>query len=297
MAMSRAFVAAGMAWSRRVLAGVALAVMVCSSAAQATDAIGRVISVTGAGRILRSGSEIAVARNLAIHRDDRLFTNSNSKMVVRFQDNTELSMGADSEVLLDRFVYDNSQGDLAFAARLARGGASFITGSIAKLQPNRFRVKLPMATIGVRGTHFAVNLDVAGRFATEASGRLARNAAGATIPLSNSSGNAPVATFTLLANPDQSHGAIDIRAMNGQTTVLDEIAEGTSLSPGLVFSEPGLLSEAEIVARHGLALFGEDITAIQDSGDLSSATDESGMTSSTTAPEGSVKLNVTIDVE
>ena len=66
-----------------------------------------------------------------------------------FRDGSALSVGANAEITIDRFVYDpnSHNGDLAFTA--TRGAFRFVGGAISK--KNEVKVTTPSANIGVRG--------------------------------------------------------------------------------------------------------------------------------------------------
>ena len=66
-----------------------------------------------------------------------------------FEDQTKLEIGALSEVVLDRFVYDPNRSDSEVAVSIAKGIARFTTGV---LRHESYKINTPAATIGVRGT-------------------------------------------------------------------------------------------------------------------------------------------------
>ena len=66
-----------------------------------------------------------------------------------FEDQTKLEIGALSEVVLDRFVYDPNRSNSEVAVSVAKGIARFTTGVLAH---ESYKINTPTATIGVRGT-------------------------------------------------------------------------------------------------------------------------------------------------
>jgi hypothetical protein len=79
--------------------------------------------------------------------------------VIRFQDKTQIQVGAGSTVVLDKFVYDPSTSTGDAAIKFGTGVFRFITGDIK----NKDAVKLstPTTSLTIRGTKFilAVGLD------------------------------------------------------------------------------------------------------------------------------------------
>ena len=96
---------------------------------------------TAAPAVMRAG--IDVFANEVIRTGDR----SASKVV--FQDNTNLSIGAGSQVTLDRFVFDPDPNKSQVALSIARGVVRFSTGNLPK---SAYQITTPTATIGIRGT-------------------------------------------------------------------------------------------------------------------------------------------------
>jgi hypothetical protein len=56
-------------------------------------------------------------------------------------------------------LFQPDQGGFSFLCQLIQGTAAFVSGQIAKLAPEAMQVQTPIATIGVRGTHFAVQAE------------------------------------------------------------------------------------------------------------------------------------------
>lgn len=71
-------------------------------------------------------------------------------------DETIFTIGPNSDLVLDRFVYDPDTGIGTATAQIIRGMLRFVTGKIHRLQPDRFKVRLNVGTIGIRGTDLEV---------------------------------------------------------------------------------------------------------------------------------------------
>src|SRR5215475_3239435 len=86
-------------------------------------------------------------------------TGEASQAQLLFLDQTNLSVGARSEVKLDRFVYnpDRKTGNVVIEA--SRGAFRFVSGS---QNPRSYTIKTPFATIGVRGTIFSTQIGKTG---------------------------------------------------------------------------------------------------------------------------------------
>lgn len=96
------------------------------------------------GRIMESGK--------TVYHLDKIATDSRSRMQVMLLDETVFTIGPDSEMFLDEFVYDPFTDKGKVTARVTKGVFRFVTGKIASREPSKMKVKLPKATIGIRGT-------------------------------------------------------------------------------------------------------------------------------------------------
>jgi hypothetical protein len=75
------------------------------------------------------------------------------------RDDTRLSLGPESEIRIDRFLFAPAKGHLALVVKMARGVMAFVSGNIAKLSHDAVRVETPVAIVGVRGTQFLVKVE------------------------------------------------------------------------------------------------------------------------------------------
>src|SRR5262249_4343733 len=97
----------------------------------------------------QAGSGRALSPGASVFESETVRTGSESIAQLLFLDQTTLSVGPRSEVVLDRFVYDSSRstGDVILSA--TRGAFRFVSGS---QNPLSYKINTPAATIGVRGT-------------------------------------------------------------------------------------------------------------------------------------------------
>jgi hypothetical protein len=70
-----------------------------------------------------------------------------------------MSFGPDTEFVVDEYLYAPVQGKLRLGSKLAKGSLNYVSGVIAKLQPDAVTVRTPSGTIGVRGTQFVVKVE------------------------------------------------------------------------------------------------------------------------------------------
>jgi hypothetical protein len=85
----------------------------------------------------------------AVFQNQVLVTDGSGSAQFLFIDETVFSIGPNSHVTLDEFVYNASQGTGQVLLNVSQGAFRFITGSAA---PESYTVRTPTATIGMRGT-------------------------------------------------------------------------------------------------------------------------------------------------
>jgi hypothetical protein len=78
---------------------------------------------------------------------------------VTLKDDSRISLGPNSEVRLDRFLFAPATDGVGFGLTILRGLLAYISGRIAKLSPDAVRLETPSAILGVRGTHLVIRVD------------------------------------------------------------------------------------------------------------------------------------------
>ncbi len=82
-------------------------------------------------------------------QDERIISTGGGGGQVLFLDQTSLTIAPNSEVVLDRYVYDPASDTGEMAVTVLRGAMRFVGGRISKTSPAL--IKTPTATIGIRG--------------------------------------------------------------------------------------------------------------------------------------------------
>src|ERR1700730_10850318 len=157
-----------------------------SAVAASLFAIGAVLAPLPASAASKIGVASAVkndvragGRHLPVAGDvnaqERIVTGQASNAQLLFLDQTNLNIGPNSEVTLDRFVYDpNRGGNVVINA--SKGAFRFVSGS---QRPGTYQIKTPVATVGVRGSvgdffvgnGFLILINVSGSFQITLNGK------------------------------------------------------------------------------------------------------------------------------
>ena len=123
------------------------------------EIVGSVKKVTGKAFLGRGEERVAAHIGDHLFGGDVLITSAKSSMGVIFRDDTIISLGSNSEVRIDDFVFRPAEGRMNFLVNVGKGTAQFISGQMAKLSPESVQVETPLSTIGIRGTRFLVKVD------------------------------------------------------------------------------------------------------------------------------------------
>ena len=87
---------------------------------------------------------------------DTIISKSKSNAQILFLDQTVLTLGEETELTIDEFVYDPNSQDGSFVSTVKTGTVKFITGQISQKNPDNLEVKVPAGTLGARGTEFVI---------------------------------------------------------------------------------------------------------------------------------------------
>lgn len=131
-----------------------------SAAATATaTAVGYVKTTAGDVWITTQGQVVKAALGTAIFQGSRLKTGANSSLGIAFIDNTVISFGAETESVVDEYLYAPNQSQFGLGMNLVKGTLNYMSGLIAKLKPESVTIKTPTGIIGVRGTRFVARVE------------------------------------------------------------------------------------------------------------------------------------------
>lgn len=152
MAFRNDFPSVAVAWIiAAVLAGPAVAAeSEIGAASQVVNTVTGTLATTHQTAPLRAGIDV--------FQNEVIDTADNSASRVTFQDHTDLAIGPQSSVVLDRFVFDPDPSKSAVAISIAKGVARFSTGLLPK--PD-YALSTPSAQIGIRGTVLTITVSAA----------------------------------------------------------------------------------------------------------------------------------------
>lgn len=124
----------------------------------AQENIGSVKTLQGTAHILREGASFPAETGMTLRQGDLLKTGRNSSLGIILRDDTLLSLGSNTELEINEFLFDPAEESLSLIVRMVRGIASYVSGKIAQLAPETVKFETPVGMIGVRGTRFLVQI-------------------------------------------------------------------------------------------------------------------------------------------
>ena len=90
---------------------------------------------------------------------DTIKTDESGKSQIMFLDQTVMTIGSSTELIIDEFVYDPENTDGKLLSTIKSGSIKILTGKISEKNPENLVVDTPAGTIGTRGTEFKAAID------------------------------------------------------------------------------------------------------------------------------------------
>ncbi|NNJ64440.1 MAG: hypothetical protein HKP16_02660 [Xanthomonadales bacterium] len=128
-----------------------------STVAAAQDSSGMVVASRGEVIALSNGGSRELKQGDFIFVSDEIMTSNRSFAVLQFEDGAKVTVRPDSTLIIEQYLYAGNDDDAA-TLNLVEGGLRVITGAMAKSNPENYKVRTPVALMGVRGTEFSIML-------------------------------------------------------------------------------------------------------------------------------------------
>ncbi|MBU0740287.1 MAG: FecR domain-containing protein [Alphaproteobacteria bacterium] len=139
-------------------ASAALFVVVAFPVSAETDVAGVTAAVNpDASTIDRAGKTRLISLGDPVIRNHRIETSGAGLVQILLADGTSFTVGPNSSVVIDSFVYDPEKNTAALAATMSKGALRFIGGKASKASGN-VTIKTPIGTAGIRGAVVDINL-------------------------------------------------------------------------------------------------------------------------------------------
>ncbi|MBL4691556.1 MAG: cadherin-like domain-containing protein, partial [Rhodospirillales bacterium] len=153
--------------------------------------IGNVENLSGSVFAVRTdGTRVDLKEGDPVYQGDIIESSDDGAVGILLADETTFSMGESGRIVLDEMVYDPATQEGSVSLSALEGVFTFVSGQVAKTDPDAMTLDTPVATIGIRGTQ--VGLDIGGE---GDAGKISDNGDGTWTysPGDNFDGNLPLA--------------------------------------------------------------------------------------------------------
>lgn len=134
------------------------ACILMAGAVHAQNVAGVVKKTDGTVSIQRDGQTLPVQVGTTLRAGDVLRTGGAASVGVMLKDETRVSMGPNSQVVLDKFAFNADTHEGSLLMRVFKGTLMMVSGLVVKANPSAAHVKTPTGTVGIRGTEFVVDV-------------------------------------------------------------------------------------------------------------------------------------------
>ena len=142
-----------LSWGFRAVIAIAVAAVVAlthDARAAGGPSVGMVTKVENQAQV---GANAAAVGTI-VHMNDTLRTGAKARLQVTFRDNTNLTLGENASVVVDRYVFDPDAGVGEATLNATKGAFRLVTGRLSEMPNKDIKVSTPFAALAVRGTDF-----------------------------------------------------------------------------------------------------------------------------------------------
>ena len=149
---------------RQALVGIgmrtalAMSCLLALGSVNAETVAGVVKKKVGTVEIVRAGAPVPVEIGTRVQAGDVIKTSPNSGVGLMLKDETRMSVGANSQIALEKFSFDANTYAGSLLVNVNKGTLAMVSGLVAKNNPTAAQVKTPTATAAIRGSSFAVEV-------------------------------------------------------------------------------------------------------------------------------------------
>jgi len=129
-----------------------LFIILLSFPSHANERAGRVLDREGNVTLIRQQRSIQISEKDWLYENDKILTGRKSSVEIKLIDGSLVNIGELGDISLIDLAYDPIKKDGFIDLKIAKGAFRMVSGSIAKLGPDLMVLKLPTATVGIRGT-------------------------------------------------------------------------------------------------------------------------------------------------
>ena len=114
--------------------------------------VGKITVVSGQVLIEKAGAKSIAAPNTKLEESNSVITKAASSAQILFTDGTVITIGANTNFKVHEYLYEEGSKNSNLKVGVKEGAFKAITGKIAKIAPEKFKIEGKTVTIGIRGT-------------------------------------------------------------------------------------------------------------------------------------------------
>lgn len=123
------------------------------------EPIGNVENLSGEVWAVRpDGTRVELQVSAPVYQGDILESGPDGALGVLLADETTFSMGESGKMVLDEMIYDLGTQEGSVSLSALQGVLTFVSGQVAKTDPDAMTLDTPVATIGIRGTQVGLEI-------------------------------------------------------------------------------------------------------------------------------------------
>ncbi len=133
-----------------------LLLVAAAASADAGLPVGKVKRCAGSVHLERAGLTQPLQVGSPVHVGDRVRTGVDGAVGITLADDTLLTAGPGSTLLINDFRFDPTTREGNMLTTLLRGTLSVVTGLLARQTPGSVSFRTPNVVLGIRGTEFII---------------------------------------------------------------------------------------------------------------------------------------------
>ena len=138
--------------------GFVATLLLSYAVADAAEVAGRVKTTAGTATLISGSTRTPATIGAPVQMGDVVETGADGSVGITFRDASRVSVGPNSKMVIDQFVFSPKTDDYGLVTRLQEGTLFYVSGLIAKVAPQKTSVATPDGTIGIRGTRLLVSV-------------------------------------------------------------------------------------------------------------------------------------------
>ena len=128
------------------------------SNAYAQAIAGTVKTLLGTAYVQRGGERIPVAKEMPLYSKDVIVTASSAFVGIVLSDGTKITAGANASLNLANYEFNEGTKKGAMKVNVTKGVIQVASGVLGKTSRENVQFNTPVATIGIRGTNFIIDV-------------------------------------------------------------------------------------------------------------------------------------------